>query len=85
MVSKDSQSFEELLSDRVELKNLALEDTLDNLLGKRVNSESSAAISRGLRSVDDVDLQLSFPSSTVEVVKRKTDDEGEIPTHLWLR
>ena len=85
MVSKDSQSFEELLSDRVELKNLALEDTLDNLLGKRVNSQSSAEISRGLRSVDDVDLQLSFPSSTVEVVKRKTDDEAEIPTHLWLR
>ena len=85
IVSKDSQFFEKLLSDRSELRNLALEDILDDLLGKRVNSEGSAEISRGLKSDDDIALPLSLPSSTVEGIKSKKNDDTEIPTHLWLR
>ena len=34
---------------------------------------------------NDVVLSLSLPSSSLDVIKIKKDDEAEIPTHLWLR
>ena len=66
---KEGQSFEELLSERAQLRSLALENTLNVLLEKNLESELTATVD---------------PAATIEV-KSKKNDEAEIPTHLWLR
>ena len=70
--SKELQTFDELQRERARLRDHALGDTLDNLLGEREN----------LGSCVDSALELDIDAVVEQRVKSKEDDEADVLTHL---